>query len=193
MKVPGEMLGRALKPAGPGRIADLLAMRKSIDRIYRLRPPLLKTYVLVQIIFVLGALVNLFLRLIPGRYINSLLLGLLTVPLLLLYLPLDRFALPLAMVLTVISAVILVIILQVFCKHIIARFAAIAVATSVSLVIDVLRDARLMKVSVLGYDPISGARYYGLGNEYMGVLVGSAILGVVALFTLWYTSVNSWR
>ena len=185
VKVPGEMLGRALKPAGPGRIADLLAMRKSIDRIYRLRPPLLKTYVLLQIIFVLGALVNLFLRLIPGRYINSLLLGLLTVPLLLLYLPLDRFALPLAMVLTVISAVILVIILQVFCKHIIARFAAIAVATSVSLVIDVLRDARLMKVSVLGYDPISGARYYGLGNEYMGVLVGSAILGVVALFTLW--------
>lgn len=33
-----------------------------------------------------------------------------------------------------------------------------------------------MKRSVLGYDPMIGARYYGIGNEYMGILIGAAIL-----------------
>ena len=35
-----------------------------------------------------------------------------------------------------------------------------------------------MKNSVLGYDPVRGARFYGIGNEYMGVLIGSLIIGV---------------
>ena len=33
-----------------------------------------------------------------------------------------------------------------------------------------------MRYSPLGYDPVGGARFYGIGNEYMGVLVGSSIL-----------------
>jgi len=185
LEVPAEMIGRALEPAGTGGTKDLLGMRKVIDHIYRLRPVLLKTYVLLQIIFVLGALVNLFIRIIPCRYFNGLLLGLLTIPLLLLYLPLERLSQPFAVALTVFSAVAAVIVLQFLFKNAVSRFAALAVTTSVSLVVDVLRDAQLMKVSVLGYDPVSGARYYGLGNEYMGVLVGSAILGTTALLIIW--------
>lgn len=38
-----------------------------------------------------------------------------------------------------------------------------------------------MKSSVLGYDPIGGARYYGIGNEYMGVIIGALITGVMCL------------
>ena len=34
----------------------------------------------------------------------------------------------------------------------------------------------MAKASLLSYDPIVGARYYGIGNEYMGVLVGAAVL-----------------
>jgi O-antigen/teichoic acid export membrane protein len=37
-----------------------------------------------------------------------------------------------------------------------------------------------MKHSVLGYDPMIGARYYGIGNEFMGVLVGAVVLGTTA-------------
>lgn len=34
----------------------------------------------------------------------------------------------------------------------------------------------LMKRSYLGYDPIIGARYYGIGNEFMGVYIGATLL-----------------
>lgn len=44
------------------------------------------------------------------------------------------------------------------------------------LLFDGMLDNEMMKRSYLGYDPVIGARYYGIGNEYMGVLVGSALL-----------------
>lgn len=62
-----------------------------------------------------------------------------------------------------------------------APFAALSVATAAALVVDVLLGAPLIKSSILGYDPIIGARYYGIGNEYMGVLIGTAILGTTGL------------
>lgn len=45
-------------------------------------------------------------------------------------------------------------------------------------------DSSLMKRSYLGYDPIIGARYYGIGNEYMGVVIGSSILSLAMLLEL---------
>jgi hypothetical protein len=41
---------------------------------------------------------------------------------------------------------------------------------------DGFHDAAGMKASLLGYDPMIGARYYGMGNEYMGALLGSGEL-----------------
>ena len=82
------MIGRRLVPAGEGSVAELLQMRKSIGRIWRLRPVLLKTYVFFQIVIVLAALLNFFLLLFPHRLFIPLLFGLLVIPLLLLYLPL---------------------------------------------------------------------------------------------------------
>jgi hypothetical protein len=35
---------------------------------------------------------------------------------------------------------------------------------------------------LLGYDPIIGARFYGIGNEYMGVLVGASIITISIFF-----------
>lgn len=57
------------------------------------------------------------------------------------------------------------------------------------LFIDGLMDNYLMKRSFLGYDPIIGARYYGIGNEYMGILIGSSLL----LFFLLYESLCKWK
>ncbi len=45
-------------------------------------------------------------------------------------------------------------------------------------------NSALMKRSYLGYDPIIGARYYGIGNEYMGVVIGSSILCLAMLLEL---------
>lgn len=52
----------------------------------------------------------------------------------------------------------------------------IGVLYVVLLLLDGVLDNTMMKRSFLGYDPVIGARFYGIGNEYMGVLIGSALL-----------------
>ena len=44
---------------------------------------------------------------------------------------------------------------------------------------DMLTGSRLMQRGLLGYSAIEGARYYGIGNEAMGAILG-ALLGVAA-------------
>jgi hypothetical protein len=50
--------------------------------------------------------------------------------------------------------------------------ASIGLATGLAILADTLTGARLAASSVLGHDPILGQRFYGMGNEYMAVLVG---------------------
>lgn len=52
----------------------------------------------------------------------------------------------------------------------------------------------LMQSNIMSYDPMIGARYYGVGNEYEGVTIGSAILGFAVLhertkIPKWFTAV----
>lgn len=49
--------------------------------------------------------------------------------------------------------------------------------TAALLAADIALGAPLMQRSLLGYDPVAGSRYYGIGNEYMGVLIGAALMG----------------
>ncbi len=56
---------------------------------------------------------------------------------------------------------------------------AITLATGIlvfALTLDLLLGQPLIKNSILGYDPIIGARYYGIGNEFSGVLLGSSLV-----------------
>ncbi|UOF90446.1 hypothetical protein LSG31_21750 [Fodinisporobacter ferrooxydans] len=61
------------------------------------------------------------------------------------------------------------------------RMIGIGILTGGFVVFDMLRRAFWMKQSLLGYDLITGARYYGIGNEYMGVCLGAALLAFVLL------------
>lgn len=184
LPVPGEMLGRTITvTAGASGAASLLRMRAEIENVFRLRPPLLKTYVFFQIVIVLGALLNLLAHYAYPCRFEIPLLALLVFPLVVLYLPLGAFSPPVGFALVLVLTVSAALFLGA-CLKPVANMAVIGLATSLSLVVDLLRDAPLMKASVLGYDPVSGARYYGIGNEYMGVLIGSVLLGVTALLTL---------
>lgn len=58
---------------------------------------------------------------------------------------------------------------------------------------DLLRGGAWMKESLLSYDPMLAARFYGIGNEFMGVLVGSVILTVALLWGLVNASRRTWR
>ncbi|MDD3268193.1 MAG: O-antigen ligase [Syntrophomonadaceae bacterium] len=47
--------------------------------------------------------------------------------------------------------------------------------TIIIIAVDLLFNNTLLSNSIMSYRVISGARYYGLGNEYMGVLIGAGI------------------
>lgn len=57
--------------------------------------------------------------------------------------------------------------------------------TSVFLLIDIFFVKKLMIISPLGSDAIAGGRFYGIGNDYMGILLGSTLLGIFSLFHLY--------
>jgi len=46
---------------------------------------------------------------------------------------------------------------------------------------DLLTGARLLATSPLGYSPAGGARFYGVGNEFMGAFVGAALMAGAGL------------
>ena len=48
--------------------------------------------------------------------------------------------------------------------------------TAVMIVVDIFAGGPLAKTSPLSYDVMSGARFYGIGNEYVGVLLGCVIV-----------------
>ncbi|KHF38584.1 hypothetical protein LQ50_20320 [Halalkalibacter okhensis] len=57
----------------------------------------------------------------------------------------------------------------------------IGICTFLLITVDVILGSAFMQRSYLGYDPIIGARYYGIGNEFAGVYVISAIMVISPL------------
>jgi hypothetical protein len=57
-------------------------------------------------------------------------------------------------------------------------FVWLCAANVVMLGIDLLRGTPLSSVSIAGYGIMEGARYYGLGNELMGTMLGATLLGI---------------
>lgn len=53
--------------------------------------------------------------------------------------------------------------------------------TITALLLDIVTGQSLIKQSIMGYDPIIGARYYGIGNEYAGILLGCSLVSTTAL------------
>ncbi len=52
------------------------------------------------------------------------------------------------------------------------------------IVIDSILGTPMMQNNIMSYDPIVGARYYGIGNEYEGVTIGATIFALAALVEL---------
>ena len=52
--------------------------------------------------------------------------------------------------------------------------------------LDTLSGSPLMRNSFLGYDPVIGARFYGIGNEYAGIIIGNLYLFLYSIGELRY-------
>jgi hypothetical protein len=65
----------------------------------------------------------------------------------------------------------------------------ISVLTMGIVIIDGLLNGYYEYKSFLGYSVVAGARYYGIGNEYMGILLGSYIVAT----SLFLPKITQWR
>ena len=68
----------------------------------------------------------------------------------------------------------------VFAQRLGSRSTSLALAFCVTLILisDMVTGSCFMQRSLLGYSAIEGARYYGIGNEAMGLLIGAALIVV---------------
>jgi hypothetical protein len=64
-------------------------------------------------------------------------------------------------------------------------FVVLSALTSVTLLVDAFMGGRLVRFTIINASNFSGFRFYGVGNEYMGVWLGMAIVAVVWLRECW--------
>ncbi|KAB3527623.1 hypothetical protein [Alkaliphilus serpentinus] len=118
--------------------------------------------------------------------INLLLLATIIPPFVFLILPVFGYQ-------TIINTYLLLIALSTIMVIIIYRLSrykpllSIAIATSITMIglsIDIITGQNFIKQSIMGYDPIIGARYYGIGNEYAGILLGCSLIAISILMEI---------
>jgi hypothetical protein len=165
---------------------------KKIDYIYATRPAVLYPYVSIIIAVILFASVLLIFwkrgNKGKGILISFLVPSLpviLLVPFLLLVFPvLPQLPSPFYTVL-LLGAVGLLLASILPKGDFVQFFLWIGLLNWVPVLLDGIAGAEWMKRSYLGYDPVIGARYYGIGNEYMGVVLGSSLLSLSMIGERW--------
>ncbi|HHU61099.1 MAG TPA: hypothetical protein GXZ55_03940 [Natronincola sp.] len=151
-----------------------LKLTKMLDKILVIsgkRSIVLRSVIICQIILYAIVLLSIILRksfyLWEFRSLSTFLELFLLFPLTLLFWPDFKWLVVGLYLLTVVSMFFLTPLF---------RVGLLAFVTSSVLIIDVFTGSWLMRYSYLGYDPVGGARFYGLGNEYMGILIGASII-----------------
>lgn len=149
---------------------------------YGHRPTVVKSYIALQIVVFFVTLYMLLNKKKNHPLMNRALKGLL---LLISIIPITLLIISLIPTPTLFSrffyllvlAFIITFILEIAFKKTVDMFLFANSITFFFILLDIAAGAPLMKNSVLGYCPIIGARFYGIGNEYMGVFIGSLITG----------------
>ncbi|MFD2613772.1 hypothetical protein, partial [Paenibacillus gansuensis] len=159
----------------------LLEELRQMQTVYKLRPDLLYSFVTYEVLVLAGSLLALLYRWKRSyAWLRVLLLSLLAAPIVLLAMGwLAALSAPWLVVVFVAGSLGL----GLWTSSMRTGTAVLLLALAVSELIlaDGLTGFSAMERSVLGYDPMIGARYYGVGNEFEGVLIGAVILAASAV------------
>ena len=180
---PERMYGRRVNFVDhPRALEQTIEMRDRIVAVAAQRNHFLRELVYINIGLYIAATLFILLPEMPPWFGYLLRLTLpiaMSTPLALLLLPLVQPATPtLALVWALGIAAALALLIRLLTRRTIGGITLLAALTCAVILLDTVTGARLMQNSVLGYDPMGGARFYGIGNEYMGVLVGMAIIAI---------------
>ncbi len=186
LKKPEWMSGQnMLWVKAENQLNKLVAMNKQLTLTYNARSVFQKGYCVYQIGLLLVSLYFILVHKKAARLLQPFLLSVMAVPLVYLLLALvpqpSFFVLTLELLL--LTAWITCLALWFERRHNLGSFIFLSLATAGLLILDTTIGAPLQKTSIMSYDPIAGARFYGIGNEYMGVLMGSLIIGCTTLMS----------
>jgi hypothetical protein len=169
---------------------NMLSLTRKLLNISVMRLPVLTWYAIFEIICATAGFIYMlnfskkWMLLI--KLVKIIMLVNIVAPVVLLYMsvfdinnPMAYFALFILMSFMIASILFLLI------KTSMGQFLGAALFVNLSIVIDLLRESTFIKNSVFGYDPIIGARFYGIGNEFAGVFIGSGILLAGCLLQLY--------
>ena len=123
---------------------------------------------------------------LPSKILNYLSLTVMAIPLTMMTISLFGYkSIVLDLIYVLGGAFVIAYILDKIFKRKFMPIMILGLATSLFLLIDIFFIKKLMIISPLGSDAIAGGRFYGMGNDYMGILLGSTLLGIFSLFHLY--------
>ncbi|PRX21677.1 hypothetical protein BX659_13119 [Orenia metallireducens] len=175
--------GSAVEAVSSNKSIDyLIGLNQRIEKTFAWRPILIKGFILLQIITLfLVAFIILYKKSSERlkKVVKYLLLSLLWIPLLFL---LSKYFLAWNLILVILFIISLSFLLT-YCllrltRNELIHIWVISTLTWLLLAIDLWTGANLIKLSVLGYSPVIGARFYGIGNEFMGIIIGAGIISL---------------
>lgn len=187
---PVEMVGRALTvlPGTPD-LSGLQALNERLVLTHNMRVPVIRSYMTLQVLLVIVVVLAIIIRDLPivrREHLQQLLLVSMSFPLAVLLLPLlpqpGPFWVGLGIILLTLGIGAIAVLIG--RKHPFFAFVFLGGATVMVIVGDLLLGVFLLKISILSHDPLVGARFYGIGNEFMGVLIGAAIMTAAVSLSL---------
>jgi hypothetical protein len=206
ISIPVGLVGISLTSIKEDNVlSSLIQEQISMQMIYRSRPLLLYPFVMYEMVVLLVSLIyalwmkrkaadlskqDMRPKVAAPRHqcVRTLLLSLLAAPAVMLLM--GWLAVPLIKITGIEESMYLLIAIFIVCSLLISvvlekcrlstAMICLGCGTAWIIMMDACTGAHAMKYSVLGYDPMIGARYYGIGNEYMGVMIGALVLGVTA-------------
>gem|GEM_PF-5728010 len=184
--IPSDISGRPLQTASsPAPLVFLDKFDRQASATYRLRREVTPWFLILAAVILVPLLGLLLFRpvwlLRLGDLPGILLLGLTAIPLATILLS--------GMMIEssrqyVLSALLLALVLAIGKRgkrRFLNRFGFICLLTAAVIWLDLLTGSHLMRRSIIGYDPIIGERFYGLGNVEAGVFISTLVLFVGSL------------
>lgn len=192
------MIGRSLKNIGKEDNSDyLLGEFEKIVSISNIRAGVINTFVgIISASWVIAMFAVIFRKRIPNNervfpvLKEFIKLGII-MPLSFLLSPIMNLKTPLTISAGIIlTTIIFYIIGKKFFKDDLKHMGFFAGLTILLITIDSIFGTYLMQNNIMSYDAIIGARYYGIGNEYEGITIASAIFSLAVLLN--YKRIPKW-
>lgn len=171
--------------ASNNNLSFIKQLNSKILFVSNVRKQSLRIYIISELIFISMVILILFFKVLLtkklSQFIQILLLLIIAMPLVFLgvssYNIMDTWEFVKYVVIILFFIIMLVVIFNP-----IHRLQLVSVLTYLTIFIDLLTGCKLAKSSIIGYDPTIGARYYGIGNELVGILLFSLFIIISGIF-----------